>query len=59
MPIRPTKEDQLSISISESVRLLDEKFPHLRDVTWSETEDRKARAIKRRLEQEEKKNENT
>ena len=44
------------ISIKESVRQLDEKFPHLKDVTWNDTEDRRSR-FQKRLEEKKKENE--
>lgn len=38
------------IPISESVRKLEEAFPHLRDVKWNEKADLTARARKHKLE---------
>lgn len=38
------------IPISESVRKLEEAFPHLRDVKWNEKADLIARERKRKLE---------
>ena len=38
------------IPISESVRKLEEAFPHLKDVKWNEKADVIARAKKRRME---------
>jgi hypothetical protein len=40
--------------IKESIRQLDEKFPHLREVTWNDRLDRQAR-LQKRLEEKEKK----
>lgn len=38
--------------IKESIRQLDEKFPHLREVTWNDRLDRQAR-LQKRLEEKE------